>query len=174
MRSSFTAESWCRQSQLGEISGTKLLFFKMTLRWWDFFFFLLDYVPQSRLPHLMKSNPEHAEAPILWPPDAKSRLTGKDPDAGKDWGQEEKGTTEDEMVGWHHWLNGHESEWTPGDGEGPGSLVCCMQSMGLQRQIKTANEQQNLMKLLTQDHQALSLSNFQTLTRVIVTRFLLS
>ena len=51
-----------------------------------------------------------AEAPILWPPDVKNWLTGKDPDAGKDWSQEEKGTTEDEMVGWHHQLNGHESE----------------------------------------------------------------
>ena len=51
-----------------------------------------------------------AETPILWPPDMKSWLTGKDPDAGKDWGQEEKGTTEDEMVGWHHWLDGHEFE----------------------------------------------------------------
>ena len=51
-----------------------------------------------------------AETPILWPPDAKNWLTGKDPDAGKDWGQEEKGMTEDEMVGWHHWLNGHELE----------------------------------------------------------------
>ena len=51
-----------------------------------------------------------AETPILWPPDAKNWLTGKDPDAGKDWGQEEKGMTEDEMVGWHHWLNGHEFE----------------------------------------------------------------
>ena len=51
-----------------------------------------------------------AETPILWPPDAKSLLTGKDPDAGKDWRQEEKRKTEDEMVGWHHWLNGHEFE----------------------------------------------------------------
>ena len=51
-----------------------------------------------------------AETPVLWPPDAKSQLIGKDLDAGKDWGQEEKGTTEDEMVGWHHWLNGHEFE----------------------------------------------------------------
>ena len=51
-----------------------------------------------------------AEAPILWPPDVKTRLTGKDPDAGKDWGQEEKGATEDKVVGWHHWLNGHEFE----------------------------------------------------------------
>ena len=59
-----------------------------------------------------------AEAPILWPLDVKSQLTGKDPDAGRDWGQEEKGVTEDEMVGWHHWLNGHESEQTPRDREG--------------------------------------------------------
>ena len=66
-----------------------------------------------------------AEAPILWPPDAKNWLTGKDPDAGKDWRQEEKGTTEGEMVEWHHWLSGHEFEQTPGDGEGQGSLPCC-------------------------------------------------
>ena len=65
------------------------------------------------------------EAPTLWPPDTKNWLTRKDPDAGKDWGQEEKGTTEDEMVGWHHWLNGHESEQVPGDGEGQESLACC-------------------------------------------------
>ena len=63
-----------------------------------------------------------AEAPILGSPEW---LTGKDPDAGKDWGQEEKGMTEDEMVGWHHRLNGHESEETPGDGKGQGSLACC-------------------------------------------------
>ena len=66
-----------------------------------------------------------AEAPIFWPLDVQSRLIGKDPDAGKDWRQEEKGTTEDEMVGWHHRLNGHEFEQAPGDGEGQGSLVCC-------------------------------------------------
>ena len=65
-----------------------------------------------------------AEAPILWPPDAKSQLTGKDPDAGKDCGQE-KGITEDKMVGCHHWLNGHEFEQALGDGEGQGSLACC-------------------------------------------------
>ena len=59
-----------------------------------------------------------AEAPILWPPDAKSWLIGKDLDAGKDWGLEEKGATEDGMVGWHHWLNGHEFEQVPGDSEG--------------------------------------------------------
>ena len=66
-----------------------------------------------------------AEAPILWPPDMKSRLAGKYLDAGKDGRQEEKGATEDEMVGWHHRLNGHEFEQTPGDTEGQGSLVCC-------------------------------------------------
>ena len=66
-----------------------------------------------------------AKAPIPWPPDAKSPVVGKDPDAGKDWGQDEKDVTEDEMVGWHHWLNGHESEQTPGNSEGQGSLECC-------------------------------------------------
>ena len=65
------------------------------------------------------------EAPILWPPDSKSWLTGKDPHAGTEWSQEEKGTTEDEMVGWHHRLNGHEFEQAVGDGEGQGSLLCC-------------------------------------------------
>ena len=66
-----------------------------------------------------------AETPILWPPDAKSWLIGKDPDAGKDWGQEEKGMTEDEMAGWHHWLNGHEFGWTPGVGDEYRGLACC-------------------------------------------------
>ena len=66
-----------------------------------------------------------AEAPILWPSDAKSWLIGKDPDTGKDWGQEKKGATKEEMIGWHHWLNGHESEQTLGDSEGQGSQACC-------------------------------------------------
>ena len=66
-----------------------------------------------------------AETPTLWPPDVKNWLTGKDPNAGKDWRQEEKGTTEDEMVGCHHWLNGHEFEQAPGIGDGQGSLACC-------------------------------------------------
>ena len=74
-----------------------------------------------------------AETPILWPPDGKKWFIGKDPDAGKDQSWEEKGPTEDEMVGWHHWLNGHEFEQTPEDGDGQGSLVCCMQSVGSQR-----------------------------------------
>ena len=65
-----------------------------------------------------------AETPILWLPHAKSWLIGKDPDAGRDWGQEEE-TTEDEMAGWHHGLDGRESEWTPGVGDGQGGLACC-------------------------------------------------
>ena len=70
-------------------------------------------------------NDAKAETPILWPPHLKSWLIGKDSDAGRDWGQEEKGTTEDEMAGWHHWLDGRESEWTPGVGDGQGGLACC-------------------------------------------------
>ena len=70
-------------------------------------------------------NDAKAETAVLWPPHAKSWLIGKDSDAGRDWAQEEKGTTEDEMAGWHHWLNGRESEWTPGVGDGQGGLACC-------------------------------------------------
>ena len=66
-----------------------------------------------------------AEAPILWPPDVRSRLFGKDSDAGKDWGQEERGVTEDEMLGWHLWLSGHVFEQTLGDSEGQRRLACC-------------------------------------------------
>ena len=70
-------------------------------------------------------NDAKAETPVLWPPHVKSWLTGKDSDAGRDWGQEEKGTMEDEMAGWHHRLGGCEFEWTPGVGDGQGGLVCC-------------------------------------------------
>ena len=65
------------------------------------------------------------ETPVLWPPHAKSWLIGKDFDTGRDWGQEEKGMTEDEMAEWRHWLDGHESEWTLGVGDGQGGLACC-------------------------------------------------
>ena len=86
-----------------------------------------------------------AEAPVLWPPDAKSQLTGKNLDARKDWGQKEKGATEDEMVGWHHWLNGHEFKETPGDSEGQGSLA--WQSMASQRVgHNLSTEQQQTLK----------------------------
>ena len=67
------------------------------------------------------------EAPVLWPPDAKNWLLGKDPDAGKDWSQEENSVTEDEMVGWHHWLNGCEFEQALGVADGQGNLACCDQ-----------------------------------------------
>jgi len=70
-------------------------------------------------------NDAKAETPVLWPCHAKSWLIGKDSDVGRDWGQEEKGTTEDEMAGWHHWLDGRESEWTLGVGDGQGGLACC-------------------------------------------------
>ena len=82
--------------------------------------------PKGNQPWILtgRTNAE-AEALILWPPDAKSWLIAKDPDAGKDWGQEEKGVTEGEMVGWHQLLNGYESEQTPGNSEGQGSLACC-------------------------------------------------
>ena len=88
-----------------------------------------------------------ADAPIIWLPDVKSQLIGKDPDAGKDWGQE-KGVAEDDMVGWHHWLSGHEFEQTPGDGEGQGSLECyspwgCKESDMTERLNWTALNERN-------------------------------
>ena len=86
--------------------------------WWS-----NQSIPKGNQPWIFTGRID-AEAPIVWPANADSRLTGNDPDAGKDWGQEEKGTTEDEMVGWHHRFNGHELEQTPGDSEGQGSLMC--------------------------------------------------
>ena len=80
---------------------------------------------KSTLPIFVGRTDTEAEALTLWPPDAKNWLTGKDPDAVKDWRQEEKGTTEDEMMGWHHRLNGYVFEQAPKDGEGQGSLACC-------------------------------------------------
>ena len=70
-------------------------------------------------------NDAKSDTLVLWPPHAMSWLIGKDCDAGRDWGQEEKGTTEDEMAGWNHWLDGHECGWTPGVGDGQGGLACC-------------------------------------------------
>ena len=93
-------------------------------------------------------NDAKAESPVLWPPRVKSWLTGKDSDAGRDWGQEEKGTTEDEMAGWHHWLDGHESEWTLGVGDGQGCLAGC-DSWGC-KELDTT-EQLNLTELHRDD-----------------------
>ena len=82
--------------------------------------------PKGNQPWIFIGRPDaEAEAPIVWPPDAKSWLMGKDPDIGKDWGQEDKEETEDEVVVWHHWLNGHEFEQTLGDSGGQGSLAYC-------------------------------------------------
>ena len=86
-----------------------------------------------------------AETPILWPPDAKSWLIGKDPDAGKDWGQEERETTEDEMVGWHHWLTRHGFGWTLGVGDGQGDLACCVRFVGSESDM---TEQMNWTELI--------------------------
>ena len=82
--------------------------------------------PKENQPWIFNGRTDaEAEAPILWSPEVKKWLIGKDPDAGKDGRQEEKGKTEDEMVGWHHPLEGHEFEQAPGVGDGPRSLVCC-------------------------------------------------
>jgi len=80
--------------------------------------------PKGNQPWTGRTNAE-AETPILCPSDVESQLIEKDPDAGKDWGQEEKGMREDEMIGWHHWRNGREFEQAPGDVEGQGGLTCC-------------------------------------------------
>ena len=90
-----------------------------------------------------------AETPVLWPPHVKSWLIGKDSDAGRDWGQKEKGMTEDEMAGWHHRLNGHEFEWTSGVGDGQGGLACCG-SLGCKESDTT--EQLNWTELNLQKH----------------------
>ena len=91
-----------------------------------FFHFKLKFAWYEEIPwKITWGNDAEAETLVLWPTHAKSWRIGKDSDAGRDWGQEEKGTTEDEMAGWHHWLDGHESEWTPGVGDGQGGLACC-------------------------------------------------
>ena len=100
-----------------------------------------------------------AKVPILWPPDVKSRLIGKDPDARKGWGQEEKGATEDEMVGWHHWLKGHEFEQTRGDSEGWGSLAHCSPGVtesDTTERLKWADEEESKL------HSSCHLSKFTT------------
>ena len=97
-----------------------------------------------------------AETPILWPPDAKSWLIWKDPDSGNNWGQEEKGTTEDEMVRWHHWLDGCGFEWTPGVGDGQGGLECC-DSWGCKELDMT--EQLNWTEFNLNTHSVIKITN---------------
>ena len=92
-------------------------------RWWNWG--TKPRVTTSEWWSLIGRTEIEAETPILWPPDAKNWLTGKDPDAGEDWGQEEEGTTEDEMVGWHCWLYEYELGWAQGAVEGQEGLACC-------------------------------------------------
>ena len=104
------------------------------------------------------------ETPILWPPDARNWLFGKDPDAGKDWGQEEKGTTEDEMVGWHHRLYGYKFEQAPGVGDGQGSLECCCPWCGKESDmIEPLNWTEKMLEWVT----ALSFSSVLFLWKIL-------
>ena len=91
---------------------------------WCFWTVVLEKILESPL-DCKEIKPVNPKTLILWPPDVKNWLIWKDPDARKDWRQEEKGTTEDKMVGWHHWLNGHDFEQVLGVGDGQGSLACC-------------------------------------------------
>ena len=133
---------------------------------WCFWTVVLEKMPESPL-DFKEIQPVHpkgnqswmfigrtdaeAEAPVLWPSDAKKWFTGKDPDAGKDWRQKKR-VTEDEMVGWHHQFNGHELGQTLGDGEGQEGLVWCSQSMGSQRVgDKSVTEQQQMLQLFVCD-----------------------
>ena len=111
----WTPKNWCFWTVVMEKTLESPLDYKIT-----------SVNPKGNQPWIFIGRTDaEAEIPILWPPDSKSWLTGKDPDAGKDWGQEEKGLTEHEMVEWHHWLNGPGFGWTVGVGDGQGGLACC-------------------------------------------------
>ena len=110
--------------------------------------------PKGNQPWIFIGRPD-VEAPKLCSPDAEIWLIGKDPDAGKDWRQEEKGMTEDEMVGWHHWLNGHEFEQRPGDGDGQGSLACCSPRSGRAGHNCMAEQQQHHVPFMKNGHPSL-------------------
>ena len=109
-----------------------------------------------------------AETPILWPPDEKSWLIGKDPHAGKHWGQEEKVMTKDEMVGWHHRLNGHGFGWTPRVGDGQGTLVCCS-SQGHKELEMTEQLNWTDPKVCAQDHIVIKSSVYMNLEPISLT-----
>ena len=122
----YGCENWTiKKAEWWRIDGFELWCWRILLR--------VPWTAERSNQSILKEiNPEYSlewlmlklKLPIFWPPDAKSQLIGKDPDDGKDWRQE-KGTTEDEVVGWHHWLNGHEFEQALGLGDGQGSLACC-------------------------------------------------
>ena len=121
---------WCNEHELeqtlgdGEGQGSLACYSPWGCEQWDRIWQLNNNQRNQPWIFIGRTDAE-AEAPILWPPDVKSQLTGKDPDAGKDWGQEEKQATDEEMVGCYHQLNGQEFEQTLGDSEGQGNLVCC-------------------------------------------------
>ena len=121
----YGCESWTiKKAEHQRIDAFELWFWRRLLRapWTA----LKPVNPKGNQPWiLIRRTDSEAEAPILWLPDVKSWLIGKNPDACKDWRQEEKVTTEDETVGWHHQVNGHEFEWALGDDEGQGGLACC-------------------------------------------------
>ena len=119
----YGCESWAiKKTELWKIDAFELWCWRRLLDCKE----IKPVVPKENKPSIFIGRTRaEAELPILWPSDAKSRLTGKDPNAGKDWRQEENGVREDEMVGWYHWLNGHGFEQTPGYGDGQGSLACC-------------------------------------------------
>ena len=114
IKEGWAPKNWCFQTTVLEKTLESLLDWKE----------IKPVNPKGNQPWLFIGRTD-AVAPILWLPDAKSQLIGKDPDAGTDWRQEEKWTSEDEMAGWHHWLNGHEFEQTLWDSEGQGSLARC-------------------------------------------------
>ena len=120
----FALQNFVSQCSLVVLIGLWLLQRMFVMLFWDILWWLwLAYVVLIRVLWLLVLG--ETETPVLWPPHVKSWLIGKDPDAGRDWGQEEKGTTEDEMAGWHHRLDGREFEWTPGVGDEQGGLACC-------------------------------------------------
>ena len=103
-----------------------------------------------------------AGVPILWPPNAKSWLTGKDPDAGKEWRQKEKGTKEDEMAGWHYWHSRHEFEQTAGDGEGQGSLAhCSLSGCKVWTWLSNWTKKPSLYWLLSRSHGCINARKYQ-------------
>ena len=118
-------ESWTMKAEHWRTDAFKLWWWRVLRVPWTAKRWNQSILKESNWIFFERTDAE-AEAPVLWPPDGKCWLTGKGPDAGKDWGQEEKETTEDEVVGWHHQLNDLEFEQTLGDNEGQGSMLCCM------------------------------------------------
>ena len=120
----YECASWTREKAERQRIGAELLNCGAREDSWESLGLQGDQTSQFQRKSILVIGRTGAEAPILWPVDANSQFIGKDPDAGKDWVQEGKGMIEDKMVGWHHWLSGHEFEQGPGDNERQGSLTC--------------------------------------------------